>query len=241
MNEEVDVSIIIPVLKPSNDFLRCLYSIRTALEGQVKYYIICVVRDVDAFSEYWGSDICFVNEDEPGIYGAMNKGICEARGRYMYFIGQDDVLLPTSAKAITQGLKGCADLILADVFWGSNGVFKNNPDKHSLVWRNWCHQGVFYNRLKFDKEVGEYSVQFKVQADHYANILFSNISGLKTFKYDGCVAWYASDGFSSRFLDKKFRAAFPEIVRRNFGEFFFYVVVVRRAMLEITKLIRRMQ
>ena len=230
-----DVSIILPALSINSEYLRCIYAIRTALAGHIKFEIICVVPDAHAFSSLESDDLRIVQEDGPGIYGAMNTGLSKAIGSYVYFIGQDDVLLPAAAEAITQGLECQADMILGDVFWGGRKIFKNWGCRNALVWRNWCHQAIFYNRLKFIDSVGEFPVAFKIQADHYANIVFCSISGFKLLKYGGCISWYSSNGFSSRSTDTEFRNAFPNIVRQYFGLFSYWVVVIRRVGLAVFK------
>lgn len=235
----LDVSIILPALSINNEYLRCLYAIRTALAGRVKFEIICVVPDVEAFSSLQSADLRIVKESQPGIYGAMNTGLAKAAGHYVYFIGQDDVLLPAAADALSHGMLRQADMILANVYWGRQHIFKNRGVKNALVWRNWCHQGIFYNRLKFIDVVGEFSTAFKIQADHYANIVFCNTPELNLFKYEGCISWYSSNGFSSRSIDTEFRNAFPDIVRKYFGSLSYWIVVVRRAGLAVFKRVRR--
>lgn len=236
-----DVSVILPVLNASNDYLRCLYSIRAALAGLTTYEIICVVRDIKEFTGLTGADLHFIQEAAPGIYAAMNLGIQKAAGRYLYFVGQDDLLLPSAAHAIIQGKASNTDIIIADVFWGERRIYRNSPSKKVLVWKNWCHQGLFYDRLKFINAVGAYPSQFEAQADHYANIVFSSISGLKIFKYAGCIAWYSPDGFSSRTLDAEFRSAFPMLVRKHVGVVSFYIVVARRFLLKIFRLVQKVK
>lgn len=232
------VSVILPALKPDNEFLRCIYSIRVSFSDRMPYEIISVVSDLNAFDLLKADDIKFIQEDTSGIYGAMNKGIREAVGRYLYFIGQDDVLLPAVVKAVSAGFETGADLILGNVYWGSRGIFRNSKLRHSLIWRNWCHQGIFYHRQKFIDTVTEYPVQYPVQADHCVNIIFSSGAKLKTFKFDGCVAWYSSDGFSSRFVDNNFREIFPKLILQHFGHIPYFIVVVRRALLQVLKFLR---
>lgn len=237
MSMLLDVSIILPALQLNDDLLRCIYSIRTALKSKILYEIIIVTPDVVSFNAIAGSnDLQIYSEDKPGIYGAMNIGIAKATGRYLYFIGQDDILLPAFANAIIQGKEKEADIILADVFWGQNRIFKNIRSKKYLAWRNWCHQGIFYNRVRFIKAIGEYPVQFKAQADHYVNIVFSSAPLLSLTRYNGCVAWYSADGFSSRSSDFVFRRAFPAIVRKHIGFFSYLFVIVRRALLKLCRL-----
>src|SRR5665811_2155392 len=104
MPKVLDVSVILPALSPTNEYLRCLYSIRTAFSGRLEFEIICVVRDTNAFAGLAASDLHIIQESAPGIYGAMNTGLTKAAGRYLYFTGQDDILLPSAASAIIQGM-----------------------------------------------------------------------------------------------------------------------------------------
>ena len=133
------------------------------------------------------------------------------------------------------GKKNGAELIISDVYWGGRGIFKNGRMRQWLVWRNWCHQGVIYDRNQFVEQVIEFPVRFKVQADHYANIVFSAQAGLIVAKHPECIAWYASMGFSNENRDSEFRKEFPDIVRRHFGLMTYLVVLLRRAALGIVK------
>lgn len=229
-----DLSIILPALRLNDDLIRCVHSIRAALNRKVLYEIIIITPDIHSFTDIRRIDnlqIC--GENILGIYQAMNSGIRKAKGRYLYFIGQDDILLPSAANAVLQGKANEAELILADVFWGKNRIFKNVMSTKRLAWTNWCHQGIFYNRLRFMREIGEYPVQFKAQADHYVNIIFSSAPLLRLTKYNGCIAWYSADGFSSRSPDLIFRRAFPALVRKHIGSFSAYLVIFRRVLLKI--------
>jgi len=237
MSMPPDLSIILPTLLPNNDHIRCISSIRAALTNKILYEIIIVTPDVVFFDDLAGHDNLHIfAEDYPGIYGAMNTGIKRAVGRYLYFIGQDDILLPSSVGAILQGKENGAELILANVFWGNNKIFKNHPFITYLAWINWCHQGIFYNRERFIKEIGEYPVQFKAQADHYVNIVFSSTPLLNITKYHGCIAWYSADGFSTQSPDLVFRPVFPSLVRKHIGFISYSCVIVRRVLLDLWRL-----
>lgn len=232
-----DISVILPALLADDCYLRCIYSIRAALFGKLSYEIITIVPEVERFHSFENEDVRIVLQESCGIYQAMNFGITKALGEYIYFIGQDDVMLPESAEAINYGKRRNADLIISDVFWGNNSIYRNHKIRHSLVWRNWCHQGLFYKRSTFIYAVGSFPVQFKAQADHYVNILFTRNRSLQISRYSKCVAWYSSAGFSSRSPDTRFRDAFPGIIRRQFGLASFVMVVLRRAILKGAKII----
>src|ERR1035437_8824606 len=168
-----ELSIVLPALTMNADYLRCVSSIRAALAGKVDYEIISVVPDAKGFKALTHPDLSVLLEDRPGIYRAMNTGLTRATGLYIYFIGQDDILLPGSAAAIRQGMAREADVILGDVFWGASSIHKNYALKRTLVWTNWCHQGVFYRRSTFLATVNSFPLAYKAQADHYSNIILS--------------------------------------------------------------------
>jgi glycosyltransferase involved in cell wall biosynthesis len=196
---------------------------------------------METFAGVNGGDILFILEDGPGIYSAMNSGIAVAAGKYIYFIGQDDVILPDAVQAIQHGNNDDADIILADVFWGKGRIHKNYALKQSLVWTNWCHQGVFYKRETFLRTIKTFPVEYKAQADHYSNIVLSSDRAVKIAKYIGCVSWYSATGYSTQSPDLVFRAAFPALVRKHVGLISYSAVVLRRAALKCIRLIWKPQ
>src|SRR5258708_18024118 len=112
-NPALDLSVILPSLTADADFLRCIHALRAVLVGRIHYEIISVVRDVQPFANLESLDLRIIPEEGPGIYAAMNTGLAHARGTYVYFIGQDDILLPEAIGALNQGIHKRADLILA--------------------------------------------------------------------------------------------------------------------------------
>jgi glycosyltransferase involved in cell wall biosynthesis len=199
----------------------------------VRFEIISVVRNLETFGGSEAPDLRIIPEERPGIYAAMNTGLSNAIGLYVYFIGQDDILLPSAAQIVRKGLLKMADLIVSDVFWGSCRVYRNRQSPRSLIWRNWCHQGIVYRR-EFLRESGvSFQEEFKTQADHCFNIVLTADRGATIMKYDDCIAWYSADGLSSRIKDSAFRSRFPSLIRENFGFISFLIVVFRRAVLSI--------
>src|ERR1035437_4329413 len=148
--------------------MRCIWAIRAACADKITFEIISVVRHPETFNGLEAADLRIVPEDQdhPGIYAAMNMGLSKAIGRYVYFIGQDDILLPAVVKTLLKGTMGKADLIIADVFWGTWRIFKNLRSPRSLIWRNWCHQGIVY-RSEFLRGTGvSFQEEFRTQSDH---------------------------------------------------------------------------
>jgi hypothetical protein len=226
-NPPLDLSVILPSLTADAEFLRCIYALRAVLAGRVHYEIISVVRDVGSFANLESLDLRIVSEEGPGIYAAMNTGLAQATGTYVYFIGQDDILLPEAIGALNRGIRKHADLILADVFYGKGRVYKNRPSPRWLIWRNWCHQGIIYRRELLRETGIRFPEAFETQADHYVNIVLAAGHGATIVKHDGCIAWYSASGSSSRVADSVFRLRFPSLVRQYFGFSSFATVVFR--------------
>jgi glycosyltransferase involved in cell wall biosynthesis len=236
-NPALDLSVILPALKADAEYIRCVYAIRAVLAGKIPYEIISIVRDVETFADLESSDLSIMPEESRGIYAAMNTGLDHAKGTYVYFIGQDDILLPEAIDALTIGLQKHADVILANVFWGTGRVYKNSPSPRSLIWRNWCHQGLIYRRELLRDAGMHFPEAFKTQADHYANIVLTAGHRATIVKHNGCIAWYSASGISCKSVDSAFRVRFPSLIREHFGFPSFAIVVLRRALLAIAQMV----
>lgn len=235
VSDEKIISIIIPSLHEDVLYFRCLKSIECAMVALVgKYEIIVVTPFSDKFL-YKTIGLIVMKEETSGIYGAMNDGVKRATGRYLYFMGQDDMLLPSFADLVR--LITNQDLVLANVFYGSRCVYKNRLSRFFLLHKNWCHQGVLYNRNFFLRFIVEYCFDYKSQADHYANIKAIS-SAKKILRVDKCIAWYSADGFSSNYQDNDFRNDFSRIIASNFNCFFARYVYVKKYISNFFRFLR---
>lgn len=95
----VDVSVIIPVYNPGVLIKRCLDSI-LAQEGGYTFEVLLVddgsTDDSSKIIEsYQNSDFRLFHQKNAGPACARNKGISEAKGKYIAFIDADDFWCPT--------------------------------------------------------------------------------------------------------------------------------------------------
>jgi glycosyltransferase involved in cell wall biosynthesis len=228
-----DLSVILPALRADAEFMRCVWAIRAACANKISFEIVSVVKNLESFNGLATVDLRIVPEEHPGIYAAMNTGLGKAIGLYVYFIGQDDILLPTVVDSILKASLKRVDLIIADVFWGTRRLYKNSKSPRSLIWRNWCHQGIVYRR-EFLRESGvSFQEEFRTQSDHYFNIVLTASHRASIMKVRNCIAWYSAEGISSSYKDSAFRARFPSLIRENFGLISYLIVVFRRAILRV--------
>lgn len=228
MRDKPSVSIVLPSLKPDKKLDRCLKSIFAAFDDDCVVFEILIVTPSPDLYCYVYDNVSIIKETGPSIYNAMNDGLALAKYDYLYFIGQDDVLLPCFAKVLYDYCYDF-DVIVTDVFYGANKVYRNSISKYFLSCRNWCHQGVIYRKSTFKDCVGLYNLDYKSQADHYVNIRLLGY-GVSMKKVDVCISWYSADGFSSEYVDTNFRNDFIRIIEENFGIFFFYFVRLRRLL-----------
>jgi len=112
--------------------------------------------------EYW------VSEPDNGVYDAMNKAIKVAKGRWLYFLGADDVLFD-SLQQISAELLSEETIYYGDVFRPSlNRRYDGKFSAYKLASRNICHQAIFYPKQIFQKH--SFNQRYKVFADHEFNM-----------------------------------------------------------------------
>jgi len=155
------------------------------------------------------------SEPDKGPYDGMNKGIRVATGRYLYFIGAGDTLLPGVLKEVERRLPA-DDLgfVYGDVIYKASrydGAF----DRLKLSRQNICHQSIFYGGEVF-RLCGEYSLLYPCAADWEMNLrCFANRSIAKDY-IDLVVANFEEGGIS-QFGDEHFDRDHLRLVRQYLG------------------------
>jgi glycosyltransferase involved in cell wall biosynthesis len=159
-------------------------------------------------------------ESRPSVYAAMNDGVRASSGRYLYFIGLDDILLPTVSAAIRLMHDQNPSVIFADVYWGGQGTRSTHSSRWAILLRNTCHQGIIYSRDAVERH-GPYVRRFKVRADQLLNIriLWDETLRARARSLRVPIAWYAASGLSSRVADRLFYRVQPAIIKRYVGGF----------------------
>lgn len=112
------------------------------------------------------------SQPDMGIYDAWNRGLKLARGRYVCFVGSDDVFLdPTSLGRIAALTMTDVDLITARNeyyapdgrflrHWGSNWQWKRMRQSMNIA-----HPGMLIKRDLFDV-AGEFDTSFRICGDY---------------------------------------------------------------------------
>ncbi len=111
-----------------------------------------------------------ISEPDTGVYNAMNKGIANAKGDYLFFLNAGDIFW--DAKVLTEIAKGIA-VTNADIIIGNYVEKKHEIENVIMTRTNWtelvqsgnsiCHQAVFAKRECLQ---GGFDEQYHIVADY---------------------------------------------------------------------------
>jgi glycosyltransferase involved in cell wall biosynthesis len=165
-----------------------------------------------------------VSEKDEGIYDAMNKGINIASGKWLYFMGSDDVFYnnsileslanvinDTKAKVVYGNCK-----IIGDTGWAKDGDIYDGPfTLQKLLEKNICHQAMCYQAQFVKNEIGYYNQIYVKSADWDFNL---RCWAKGNFEYvDIIIASFASGGVSTDSTDHVLISDFVDNLQAYFG------------------------
>lgn len=228
------LSVIIPALSVDVELRRCIDSVRVACgeeNDRCELILVAPSNKIDIAKSYLHGVSIFVAESKTGIYSAMNDGFLVSSGRYVFFLGKDDVVLPQFSMLLDAIERRSVSAAFYDVYWGSNGVYKGKPSKWRILYKNLCHQGIIYSHDTLDA-LGPYLRKMRVQADHLVNIrlLWDKQFSKQVFYFPQPLVFYAADGFSSVTKDHLFWRLYPIILRRYVSKYMSLFLVASRCL-----------
>lgn len=130
IDENIDLSIIVPAYNVSEFIEECINSVLKQ-KTEFKYELI-VINDgskdntldkINLFKE--DSHLKIINQENRGFSGARNRGIDEAKGKYIMFLDSDDLLCENSIEKL---MKTAYDK-KADIVQGAYYTFDKNGNK----------------------------------------------------------------------------------------------------------------
>jgi glycosyltransferase involved in cell wall biosynthesis len=157
-------------------------------------------------------------EKDTGIYDAMNKAVKISQGKFLFFLGSDDVfyddkVLKNVAEAIS---KKKTDVIYGNVFSTRfNGLYDGEFTIKKLMSKNICHQAIFLNKSVFDK-IGDFNLKYKIHSDYDHNIRWFCKKSITKQYTDLTISNYADGGFSSLNNDLIFQQEKISVFKSNF-------------------------
>lgn len=156
-----------------------------------------------------------VSEPDKGIYDAMNKALALAKGRWVLFLGGDDVL--TGPDILAQVAARLADentIYYGDVVLNSSGQrYCGQINTYKLMQQNICHQAIFYPATVFKRK--PYDLHAGLLADYKYNIELWG--GTHPFEYMPLTTAYFEDAGASSRPDLKFEGMRLALIRQHLG------------------------
>jgi hypothetical protein len=211
-------SIITPTYNSGSKLDRTVKSVLSQSLGDFEYLLM------DGFSQdgtrEWIAGIKdprvkAFSEPDKGTYDAMNKGVQQARGKYLVFLCSGDELLPGILQEMIPHLpkEGLA-MIYGNVLW--NGmIYSGKFSKLDLCDHNICHQAIFYGRRLF-QILGGYDLKYKTLADWAFNLKCFGNSQIQIRHVSINVALYEGGGISEG-GDPIFNADRKSLILRHLG------------------------
>lgn len=143
-----------------------------------------------------------ISEKDEGIYDAMNKGLGQAHGDFVYFLNSGDYLHRNTilAEIVRSIQKNDAyDLYTGDIIYydskGSeclSGYRENHVDYLEKVI---CHQAIIARKSVFDR-YGNFDTRYKIYADYDWLLRCVFQHQLKVYYTGLPIAYYLKDGKS---------------------------------------------
>jgi len=162
--------------------------------------------------------IHWFSEPDKGIYDAMNKGIGRANGRFLFFLGAGDLMLPGVLQKMAPQLPATnAALVYGNVVMGADGsIYDGRFTKLKLCCRNICHQAIFYGSDVF-KLVGNYDLKYRILADWAFNFKCFGEARIEKKFVPISIAMFEAGGVSSG-GDRMFEADKMALIQNLLGK-----------------------
>lgn len=174
------ISIITVCKNAVNTIEETLLSIYEQTYTNIEHIVIDGVSTdgtLEILSKYKNNISILISESDTGIYNAMNKAIKFVTGDIVYFLNANDSLYSKDIfEIIIKEFQNYPDL---QFLWGDVQFMEDNEEaciatyediktKSDLMYRNPCHQGIFYKSEVF-KKYGDYDESLPIYADYEFN------------------------------------------------------------------------
>ncbi len=218
------ISIIIATFNAAENLQACLNSIATQTVMGIEIVVVdggSSDQTISILKAFTHPGLSWQSEPDNGIFDALNKGAQRARGRWLYFLGSDDLLLPGFSEMALKLLSANT------VYYGIPKAYYlkgKRPDYILLGGKfsgykmaKYClnHQVIIYPAVVFRKY--HYQLKYSVLADYVLNM---QVWGDKNFKKKFVpieIALYNMTGISSYKKDPLLDQDKPKIIRESMG------------------------
>jgi putative colanic acid biosynthesis glycosyltransferase len=194
------VSIIIPVWNAVRTLRATLESVIRQTEIQKLELIVIDGGSTDGTAEIlseYNKHIAFWSSGpDAGLYDAMNKGVGESRGEWIFFLGADDVLAsPLVIREMFTDVPQGTELLIGNVQFDNGRIFKSHLSFKTNIINSIHHQAAFYRKNLFSEF--KYDTKLSIIADYELN--YRIYKEQRRYQYKQCVVSIcATTGVSHR-------------------------------------------
>lgn len=210
------VSIITVVRNDEHYIQRCIDSVFNQKYKSIEHIIIdgkstdgtieIIERNKDKLS-FW------LSEPDEGIYDAMNKAVKYAKGKWILFLGSDDILLEGFSE-MAKRLTNKNTFYYGRVIYQGR-IHHGEYDKYSLAHNNICHHAIFYPKIVFKKY--HYDVNYKIYADYILNLKCWKDKEIPFQYYDIVISEFNHTGVSATTPDPLFTKNRLMLIKEQLG------------------------
>jgi len=169
------VTVITSVFNARHHIAGCIESVMRQDYPNIEHIVIdggSTDGTVDVLRGFDGSIAFWRSAPDKGIYDAWNKGLAEARGEWICFIGADDELLPGAVTAYMQLARSNpqAEFLCSRIQWVNPSGYRRIRGKawrwpEFARWMSVSHPGSMHRRSLYNR-LGTYDLSFGSAADY---------------------------------------------------------------------------
>ena len=199
-NKNVIISVIIALYNNKSLVEKAIQSVINQKNSGVELIVIDgnSIDGSQEIVEIYKSEVSYyISEPDKGIYDAMNKGVEQAKGKWIYFLGSDDTLQPEVLSQVMPYLADTYAMVYGDIVFDSGRRVPSFLSPRILLQNTIHHQGAFYNKSLFVNF--RYNTQLRVLSDYELNLKIYR-QNLPTQRLPMVIALCREGGASSDLL-----------------------------------------
>ncbi len=229
---------------------RTIYAALNSVLNQTYQNWECIIIDgaskdntISIVKEFTMKDnrIHYISEPDKGIYDAFNKGWKLAKGEWLYYLGSDDLLLPTGLENLIKDTNtNSYDVIYGNVVRKSTSgeIMKSKTCGHkSLPYKMLaCHQGIITKKVLVQKLNG-FDLNIKTYADKDLYIRSILQKERTRFLYKNVDVAIFTSGGASEISIEKFKEEFRIYKKNHLSLSYILFQLLRNIWLYIKKIL----
>jgi putative colanic acid biosynthesis glycosyltransferase len=167
------------------------------------------------------SYVRILQQENQGTYGAMNTGINQAQGKYLFFLNAGDRFREDVLPALAEFTRDQPEILYGNVYHEKEQrLFDGKFSKAELCIKTIPHQAEFFHHTVFNR-VGDYDTNYHRAGDYHLNLRCVGDPEVELRYLDNVITDYEGGGYSERTPDEPFFNDKPEIIRNSLGQSFY--------------------